>query len=450
MTVADGLMARLARWPGLAGGRQAEAEAKATISDSTFSGNGTGQRDTRIRTAPRPRKPAASPRRKRMMPWTAAPSGQSQQRQRGDLDEEQRREEQDPVQGRIGRNRGIGPGHDDEVKRKLKDHRRGHSTDSGARQRGAPATRTADNKDNDEDHSYADGGNGRNGIRRGGVKQVLPARLVNVDRQANQKRRNRKPPGHEHKGPGALAGPCWPDGQRQPGFRIRHAARGGHQDTGEHDPGGAAIAEGPGCRLAHTAGGDRPQRRRGGEAVPRPRPRGAPGKPGPQAGRAPSRSAHFARRRLNGLGNRWPHTTDQEPRCAKAGESSPARCRRASSAATATGISVTPTPYATRSYATHADAPSGSRATHGGHVQRPRSRHQGAENRSTLHQYCTDSGQRPIFYPDFYPNGHRSGSGGAVSPGHGRKLYWPTRSRVTSSSKLVMRVRFPPPALPGQ
>jgi hypothetical protein len=40
---------------------------------------------------------------------------------------------------------------------------------------------------------------------------------------------------------------------------------------------------------------------------------------------------------------------------------------RASSAATAAGISVTPTPYAARGHAAHAGVPSGSRATHGGH-----------------------------------------------------------------------------------
>src|SRR5262249_47728694 len=80
---------------------------------------------------------------------------------------------------------------------------------------------------------------------------------------------------------------------------------------------------------------------------------------------------------------------------------------RASSAAIVVAISVTPTPYATRSHMAHDRAPSGSRA----HVQvsfrqRARSWHQGAETRPTLHQYSQIPGTDD-FLPRFLPKtGH--------------------------------------------
>jgi hypothetical protein len=77
-----------------------------------------------------------------------------------------------------------------------------------------------------------------------------------------------------------------------------------------------------------------------------------------------------------------------------------------------------------------------------------RSRHQGAENRSTLHQHSQISGSGN-FLPRFLPKQAPPQSDDAVSPGHVRKLDWPTRVGHYSS-KLVMRVRFPSPAPTGQ
>jgi hypothetical protein len=151
------------------------------------------------------------------------------------------REEQDLVQGRIGVNLGEGSGHDDEVEWKLEDHRGSQGAYSSARQPDRPVTGAADENDNDEDGCYGCKGNGRDGIRRPGVRQVIAVFLLTDEPYAAQKRCNSNDPGCEHNVRGFLAGSWCPDRQRQPGSRIRRASRGDQQHEGEHDPGGAAI-----------------------------------------------------------------------------------------------------------------------------------------------------------------------------------------------------------------
>jgi hypothetical protein len=72
-------------------------------------------------------------------------------------------------------------------------------------------------------------------------------------------------------------------------------------------------------------------------------------------------------------------------------------------------------------------------------------RHQGSQNGTSLHQnsQIPDSGD---FLPKFLPKKAAQRSREVIYPGHGRKLAWPSRV-CYQPSKLVMRVRFPSPAL---
>jgi hypothetical protein len=170
--------------------------------------------------------------------------------------EEQRREEQHPVQSWIWRNRGISAGHYDKVKRKLKDHRCSHSADDGAHQRNPPAVRTAANENDHEDDDHAYGGHRRDRVRWCGVKQVLTARVVNVYKKARQKRHNSNAPSYKHVRPDGLPRQCWPGGERQSGTCIHRAYGSGHQEKGENYSRGAAIAD-PCTVLSHAHGGTR-------------------------------------------------------------------------------------------------------------------------------------------------------------------------------------------------
>ena len=138
---------------------------------------------------------------------------------------------------------GEGSDHDDEVERNLEDHRGSQGAYSSARQPDRPVMGAADENDNDEDGSYGCQGNGRDGIRWPGVGQVIAACLLGDDPDATNERCHSSDPGCEHKVRGFLAGSWCPDRQRQPGPRIRRTSRGDQQHEGEHDPGGAAIAD---------------------------------------------------------------------------------------------------------------------------------------------------------------------------------------------------------------
>jgi hypothetical protein len=112
MTGVDGLLAgsgalAWARW----GRNRQSAATKARIFDTTLSAKGTGADGYPNPDSPQAAKTASiNAKEKKARPEQPHHRRQHQERQHGGLDEEQRCEEHDPVQGRIRGNRGVGPG----------------------------------------------------------------------------------------------------------------------------------------------------------------------------------------------------------------------------------------------------------------------------------------------------------------------------------------------------
>jgi hypothetical protein len=106
-----------------------------------------------------------------------------EQRQRGELDQEERREEKRPVKDRVRRNRRIGPGHDDEVEGQLEDHRCGHRGDDRTRQPYPEGTRGGDEDDDEQDDRRSQGHH-RDGVGWRSFGDVLVHLLPHVGRPA--------------------------------------------------------------------------------------------------------------------------------------------------------------------------------------------------------------------------------------------------------------------------
>jgi hypothetical protein len=100
----------------------------------------------------------------------------------------------------------------------LEDHRRGQAADDGARQPGPRGPLAAD-KNNEEGDADPDQGNGRDGIGGRGLHQVDAAFLPDVEADADQERRYRDDPGHEHDYQRHSAGPGQAEAALQPGSR---------------------------------------------------------------------------------------------------------------------------------------------------------------------------------------------------------------------------------------